>query len=127
MASLDGRILGALFVGFIFGIISFFKGLSSMKERREIEDIPTSEIRSIAMGLVEIYGEVIPLKQKMLKSPLSDHDCVYYKFTIEELRQQGKHSQWVTVRKGEAENNFFVKDQTGEVMVDPRGAQIRSE
>ena len=39
------------------------------------------------MGLVEIYGEVIPSKGHLLKSPFSNHDCVYYKYEIQELRR----------------------------------------
>src|SRR2546427_2615815 len=112
MASLNGRALAVLLFLFFTGITSFIKGLGWLKEKRLIEDIPTSEIRSIAMGLVEIYGQVIAIKSKVLKSPLSNNDCVYYSFKIEELRREGKSSRWVTIKSGTAENNFLVKDQT---------------
>ena len=124
MASLDIRILGLLVFGLFFGVTSFFKGLKWIKEKREIEDIPTSEIRSIAMGLVEIYGEVVPIKGKILKSPLSNNDCVYFKFTIEEERGSGKNRHWEVIKRGNAEENFLVRDQTGEVLVNPEGADI---
>ena len=39
-----------------------------LREKRLIENILTSKIRSIAMGLVEIFGEVVPTEEKILKA-----------------------------------------------------------
>ena len=117
-----------LIIPFIFlivaGIIFLIWGLLSFKMKRLIENIPTSKIRSIAMGLVEIYGEVKPLKDNILKSPFSNNDCVYYKYSIEELRQSGKSASWVTIKKGEEERLFYLKDETGSVLIDLTGAKI---
>ena len=95
------------------GIILLIWGLISFKMKRLIENTPTSKIRSIAMGLVEIYGEVQPLKDNILKSPFSNNDCVYYKYNVKELRQTGKSSHWVTIKKGEEKKLFYLKDETG--------------
>ncbi len=76
------------------------------------------------MGLVEISGQVIPIKDHMLKSPFSEKDCVYYRYTVEELRYAGKHRQWVTINKGERRELFYVQDETGMVLVDSNGASI---
>lgn len=111
-------------IGFFFGIISFFHGFTCFKQKRLIENTPTSKIRSMAMGLVEVYGEVIPAKDKILKSPLTNTDCVYYKYTVEERRQSGKSSRWVIIRSGEDEALFYLKDNTGLVLVDLIGASI---
>jgi hypothetical protein len=92
--------------------------------KRLIENTPTSKIRSIAMGLVEIYGEVEILKDNILKSPFSNNDCVYYKYTVKELRQSGKSSSWVTIKKGEEKKFFYLKDKTGSVLIDLTGAKI---
>ena len=43
-------------IGFFVGIYFFFKGFKWLKQKKTIENIPTSKIRSIAMGLVEIFG-----------------------------------------------------------------------
>lgn len=111
-------------IGFFFGISLFVKGLLWMKQKRLIENIPTSKIRSLAMGLVEVFGEVVPIQKIMLKSPLSNKDCVYYKYAIEEHRSSGKHSRWVTVKSGEDRVHFFLQDETGRVLIDPSGAEI---
>ena len=113
------------FIFFIItGIILLIWGLLSFKVKRLIENTPTSKIRSIAMGLVEIYGEVEPSKNNILKSPFSNNDCVYYKYTVEELRQSGKHTTWVTIKKGEEKRLFYLKDETGSVLIDLTGAKI---
>jgi len=115
----------AFSIGFIiFGIVFLIWGLISFKVKRLIENIPTSKIRSIAMGLVEIYGEVIPSKDNVLKSPFTNNDCVYYKYSIQELRSSGKNSSWVTIDQGKAHRLFYLKDETGSVLVDPTGAKI---
>ena len=111
-------------VGFFAGLYYFVKGLSWLKQKRLIENTPTSKIRSLAMGLVEIYGEVVPVEGKLLKSPFSIKDCVYCKYVIEEYRRSGKNSHWVTVKGDEKMAPFYIKDDTGVVLVDPKGAKM---
>ena len=118
-----GIIFYAIF-GLGAGIYFFFKGFKWLKQKKTIENIPTSKIRSIAMGLVEIFGEIIPDKKETILSPFSNKKCVYYKYTIEEYRRTGKHSHWVTVKKDERSVPFYLKDETGKVLVDPTDAKI---
>lgn len=110
--------------GFVFGIFLFFKGFILLKKKRLIENLPTSKIRSLAMGLVEIFGAVVPAEKMILKSPFSNKDCVYYGYTVEELRGSGKNQRWVTVKKDEKYVHFYLKDETGMVLVDPKGAKM---
>jgi hypothetical protein len=116
-----------LFIGTLFllgGSFLLYKGIAWHKHKKLIEDTPTSKIRSIAMGLVEVNGTAKPIDKNMLTSPFSKDECVYYKYTIEEYRRQGKHSRWVTVKSEEDRQKFIVADETGEVIVDPSGADI---
>jgi len=115
-------ITGAV-IGLILGIVLFFSGFSTLKFKRLIENTPTSKTRSIAMGLVEVYGEALPIT-KPLKSPLSQTDCVYYMIDIEEYRRQGKNSSWVTVYATQSKDNFYIQDDTGKVLVDPAFAAM---
>jgi hypothetical protein len=110
--------------GFFLGIFLFVKGFMWFRQKQLMENMPTSKIRSLAMGLAEVFGEVVPAEGKILKSPLSARDCVYYRYTIEEYRQSGKSSHWATIRKGEDGTHFFLKDETGLVLVDPKGAKV---
>ncbi|MBW2968259.1 hypothetical protein KY362_07270, partial [Candidatus Woesearchaeota archaeon] len=79
MADSDNLFL-YLVIGFGFGIYLFIKGFSWFRLKRMVENIPTSKIRSLAMGLVEIYGSVVLFEDKVLKSPFTGKDCVYYKY-----------------------------------------------
>jgi hypothetical protein len=73
---------------------------------------------------VEIYGEIVPFGKKILKSPFSNSDCVYYKYDVEEYRSSGKSSHWVTISKGQKGVPFYLKDSTGKVLVDAKGARV---
>ncbi|MFC1805113.1 GIDE domain-containing protein [Candidatus Omnitrophota bacterium] len=107
----------------IAGICAFFWGFTRLRRKRLIENIPTSTIRSLAMGLVELIGKAE--KKIELMSPLSEAKCVFYKYLIERLTRSGKSSTWVTIAKGDsAFAHFFLDDGTGRVLVSPGGAEL---
>lgn len=109
--------------GLSFGVYGFFWGFKRLRKKRKIENIPTSTIRSLAMGLVEITGRAVERK-KPLKSALTGTDCVFYRYTIERWRKSGKHGKWVNIAKGDSgEVVFQLDDGTGTVAVLPRGAE----
>lgn len=124
--TLENMVIVGFFV-ILIGIIFCAIGLYYYKKKTLIADTPTSKIRSIAMGLVEIFGQVKPMQDRVLKSPFSDKDCVYYQYIIEEYRSNGKNSSWITIKKGEQKNLFYLKDDTGEILIDPTGAQIEAK
>jgi len=123
LLNMDNLLVYSL-IGLGFGVFLFFRAFGWLKSKRLIENIPTSKIRSIAMGLVEVYGKVVPFRGEVLKSPFTVRDCVYSRFSIEEYRSSGKHSRWVTVRKGVDFIPFYIEDETGSVLVDPKGAGV---
>ncbi|MBN1157227.1 hypothetical protein JXA85_06395 [Candidatus Woesearchaeota archaeon] len=120
----DGRILFYSAIGVGAGIYFFYNGFRLMSEKRLIENTPTSKVRSLAMGMVEVYGEAHPSKGKLFKSPFSGKDCVWCNWTVEEYRSSGKSSHWQKIRSGILSDYFFLKDDTGSVLVDPNKANI---
>ncbi|MEK6967437.1 MAG: GIDE domain-containing protein, partial [Nanoarchaeota archaeon] len=109
--------------GVAFGCILFFKGFKWYMLKKTVEDTPTSKIRSLAMGFVEVFGKVVPYK--ILISPFSGAKCVYFRYWIDEWRKTGKNSYgWVTVKQGSEDNLFYIKDDTGKVLINPKGAEI---
>ncbi|MFA6088664.1 MAG: GIDE domain-containing protein [Candidatus Woesearchaeota archaeon] len=127
---MDGKYIFIVFV-LIFGLFLFFRGISLFRFNRIVKNTPTSMIRSIAMGQVEIYGQVVPLKEilnvddtTLLKSPFSDKNCIYYEYIVEEYQSDGKHHSWRNISSGVQSTYFKVKDDTGEVLVDLKGAKI---
>jgi len=117
------RILPLFIIMLVVGIIAFVKGFRWLSRKRLIENTPTSKVRSLAMGLVEVFGEAVPWKEK-LEAPLSSKDCVYYKYLIEEYKSSGKSGHWVVIDRGESQSPFFLKDETGMVLIDPKDADI---
>ncbi len=108
----------------LIGIAAFVFGLKSFGDKKLIENVPTSKIRSLAMGLVEVYGTIVPFEKVVLSSPFTNKDCVYYDYKIEEERGSGKNRHWVTIKHETKMQNFFVRDETAQVVVDPRGAKM---
>ena len=123
MSRQDGRDVVLAAVGFGYGIWAFFHGFNRLRRLRLIENLPTSTVRGLAMGLVELEGVVRPTA--VLRSPLTDTECAMYQFKVEEYRRSGKSGRWVTIAQG---NSFFcpfyLEDATGKIKVYPAGAEI---
>ena len=104
-----------------FGLIVY--GWMVHQRKRLIESIPTSTIRSLALGLVEIRGQAQP-EEGLLSAPFSGLPCVFYSYAVEEHVGSGKNARWETIGKGTSEQPFFVRDSTGRVLVVPLGAEL---
>lgn len=111
-------------IGLIGGLAFFGSGFKSLKLKRLIENTPSSKIRSMAMGLVEVHGKAKPDKMGVIKSPFTATDCVYYHYTIQEYRRGRKSGRWVTVKRGSTTTPFLLQDDTGSAHVDPNGANV---
>ena len=111
-------------IGVVAGGFIFFAGLKWFGYKRLIENIPTSKIRAIAMGLVEIFGKVVPIEKNLLLSPFSNIECVYYKYTVERWVKKDSNHNWQIVNSGKTSLPFKLKDETGSVLIDPVGANI---
>ncbi|MBU0634362.1 MAG: E3 ubiquitin ligase family protein [Candidatus Omnitrophica bacterium] len=122
MARDDRDIVFALF-GFGFGIWSFFNGFKRLRRKRRIENVPTSTVRGLALGMVELTGKA--KKTNNLVSPLTNTPCVYYRYLVQRYERRGKSSQWVTVARGDSVfSPFWLDDETGKIMVFPKGAEV---
>ena len=111
---------------FVMGVLVFISGFKEFMKKRMIENIPTSKVRSIAMGLTEIYGNVLKHKNKLITSFMQHTKCVYYRYLHEEYVEGGKNQSghWRTVRDIKESIPFYIKDETGKVLVDVTGAEV---
>ena len=100
----------------------FSVGFYLLVLKRQIENTPTSKVRSIAMGMVEIKGRA--LRQFALISPVSHTPCIYYRVS---KYQRGQNNEW-TLRSVSSSANvpFYLEDDTGRVSIDPAGCLIRA-
>jgi hypothetical protein len=97
-------------------------GFSVLRRKRLLENIPTSRIRSVAMGFAELAGRA--KVRTPLAAPFSQIPCVYFRYLVEEERQRSKGGrEWVTVDRGASSEPFYLQDTTGALLVDPSGAE----
>ncbi|MBL1143015.1 MAG: hypothetical protein HND53_13380 [Proteobacteria bacterium] len=108
----------------IAAIAGFFLAFKNIQSKRIIEDTPTSKIRSAAQGYLELIGHGQLMEGQPVVSPLTGTTCTWYDFKVEEHRQSGKNSKWVTIRKGTSDELFLIKDETGQCIIDPEGARV---
>jgi hypothetical protein len=89
---------------------------------KKIKNTPTSKIRSIAIGLAEIFGKARCSEE--LYTPISKTKCAYYELDAE-YYSSGKHSRWVSFYMASQGRLFFIEDETGKILVDSKGAGIQ--
>jgi hypothetical protein len=109
-------------VGFCAGIGLFVYGFRLLQRRRLILDTPFSKIRSASIGMVEVSG--LAVGPYTMIAPVTARPCYYYRTVVWEWKQSGKNKQWVKVAGESMHVPFFLDDNTGRVLVDPRGADL---
>lgn len=109
-------------VGFCAGIGLFFYGFRLLQRRRLILDTPFSKIRSASMGMVEVSG--LAVGPYNMIAPITARPCYYYRTLVWEYKQHGRNKKWVQVAGECMHVAFFVDDNTGRLLVDPRGADL---
>jgi len=111
------------------GAYLFRNGFLAYNERRMVANTPRSKIRSIAMGRVEVSGTVEQKGNKTVRDEFCGFDSVFFHIMIEELRYTIRGRYWVPVKRFCNYEDFFVRDDTGRVLVKPDGitAMVKNE
>jgi hypothetical protein len=108
--------------GVIAGLYLFFHGFELLRSKRWIEDTPVTKVSAAAVGQVKVLGRAIG--PYTLLSPLAGVNCYYYKA----VAWDGRSTQDDQTLEGRATETlftpFFVEDETGRLMIDPRGARL---
>lgn len=74
------------------------------------------------MGMVELSG--LAAGPYTVTAPVTSRPCFYYRTLVWEWKQSGKNKRWVKVAAQCSHVPFFLDDNTGQVMIDPRGADL---
>jgi len=106
-------------VGAATGFYCFYQGLRLLQHRRLILNTPASKIRSASMGLVEVSGTAVG--PYLTTSPLKQAKCYYYRSVV---WQQRGSTNWVKVAEESMHVPFYLDDDTGKILIDPRGAEM---
>jgi hypothetical protein len=110
--------------GTVLGVDLFFRGFQMLQRRRLIEDTPRSKIRGAAIGQVEVYGKVVG--PYTIISPLTVTECFMYVTSLYSLKNGFAGVSKVLATETLAVP-FFIEDETGRILVDPRGAELQVE
>lgn len=119
--------------GIALTILAFAFGYR--RKKHLIDDLPTSKVEGVFIGLVEVKGKAEA--EKPLRSHLAEMPVVYYRYHVEEhwrrtetyRDKDGKtrtrvRTGWTTVDSAEHMMPFYLRDDTGVLLVWPRGAKI---
>lgn len=118
---LAGFVIPIIFT--ILGVAMTVTGMRKYLLAQKIKNTPTSKVRSAAVGLVELYGKA-ESKEKML-SPLSQRPCAYWKIIAEhESASKNQERTWSKFFTDESKDRFYLRDDTGKMLVEPEGADI---
>jgi len=104
-------------------IIAYSK--ATKKDRLE-EQLATSKISSISVGLVEVVGHVRMITQ--CESPVFEKTCVGFSYNIQRISRDsdnGRNSYHTKYTENHIEP-FFIEDDTGKILVEPAGLQADS-
>ena len=104
-------------VGAVLGIYLFFRGFSLLKRKRLVMNTPRSTVRAAALGPVEVSGQAAG--PYTLIAPLSETECYYYRLVTTHAKDKGKRQLFEQCAP------FYLNDGTGELMIDPAGAEIQ--
>jgi E3 Ubiquitin ligase len=109
-------------LGICAGVYLFVRGFRLLQRRRLILDTPVSKIRSASLGMVELSG--LAVGPYTISAPITNRSCYFFRTLAWEWKRQGRSSKWVKVAAESMQVPFFVDDNTGKLLVDPRGAEL---
>jgi len=111
---------GVLMFVTVLAIAAAVMGFSGLRRSRQIEDVPTARVRSAHQGYVELIGLARMMDGEPIVAPLSRTPCCWYRYKVE--RRSGK--DWRLVESGSSDGIFGLRDETGDCVIDPEGAEV---
>lgn len=126
------------------GLIALGSLLGSMafrKKQRLLSDMPTSKVQGVFIGMVELKGTAE--SEAPLTSYLAGTSAVHYRYDVQEkwsrtvvetyTDKDGKshtrtrvESGWTSVVNGGETQDFYLKDDTGALLIRPKGAKLET-
>jgi len=98
----------------ISGSLLTHKSFKNLKRRRLILDIPTSKIKSAAIGgLVEVIGKVAKINSDKMTAPIQNIDATAFVWILYEKIQRNKRSEWREINRHYSDEFILIKDHSG--------------
>ena len=123
---------GSLLVGAIaLAVVGYF----ALKQKRLMQNVPTSKVKGVFIGLNELKGGC--RVEEPLTSFLAGKKCIWYRYKIEEEWERTETTKdsegnskterktgWTTIDSGEERRSFDLEDDTGQIRVLPDKAKF---
>jgi hypothetical protein len=103
------------------GLCSLFIGFQLRARKRLLLTTPTCNIRSAALGPVEVNG--VAAGPHTMPAPVSGKPCFFYHTTVWQQRE-GKKQDWEKIADETLQMPFFINDSTGQLLIEPLGADL---
>lgn len=117
-------VVGMLLLAIVGGLWLIWRGFTLRRQRELIEESPTAEVQSVAIGPAEIVGSSEPVDDP-IPAPFSDEECVIARWEVEEWTEGKDRDYWATVDSGIDVTPFRIDDGTGRIHVEsPREAEM---
>lgn len=113
----------AVTIGLVFvAVVALGVWYRFVERKRLIQDLPTSKVRGVSLGLNEVVGRAV--SERPEESPHASYECVWWKATY--YTSSGEKGEWKKVDERTGGPVFFeVEDETGRIVVWPRHAELR--
>lgn len=114
------------------GIALYVQGWKRLRRTWVIRNLPTSRVRSVAMGMAEVCGRIRLTGGVPVISPVRGLACAWWRVRITRTREttdsKGRSTTQTTVMLDErAATPFHVEDDTGKLLVHPDGAEVHGD
>ena len=90
--------------------------------KRLLMNTPTSKIRSASMGLVEVSG--VATGPYTLPTPITGVPCFLYRITAWQRDNESRNRDCSKVAEETLHVPFFLDDGTGQLLIEPGGAEL---
>ncbi len=125
---LPGQTIGIDILGLLSGSL-FLYSTNCFRQRRKIQNTPTSKIRSAAQGYVEIIGRGESTARGPLTAPLTGEPCIWFTYNVADKQNIRKSDgetelKWVTIEGNTSPELIVLIDGTGWLFIDPACAIV---
>ena len=104
------------------GVCLFLFGVRLFARKHSLASISTSTIRALAPGRAAISGKAIG--PNTLSAPITGQKCYIARTTVWQQSKSGAKAEWTKVAEQTLHLPFFIEDATGQLLVEPLGAEF---